>query len=250
MLINLRFSGWHRFKATNPITLLYQDGTLLNDDITNMSSLQLPEGRSMMRDKRITRENLNGLVVGRTGMSRVIYDLLGEGSEWAQDPPYYATIERFETHPDFDLSETTIQDWRGWSHTRTVAFYHDGLIIVHDRATGAPEMQARLIWNLPGNVQPLDQGYALRQSGSPAEMRLLFVGSNMESAKQRIDALGAHRSEISVDAQQGKLNTVTVFLLRDWVGASTQITDVDGTANLVVHKGERNTMFPLVNTQP
>ena len=83
LLLNLRFTGWHRYKASNTITLLYKDGVLASDQLTGERFGWLPEGRSLFRDKRIPRENLNGLLVEKVGLSRVLNELTGLGSPWA-----------------------------------------------------------------------------------------------------------------------------------------------------------------------
>ena len=73
LLLNLRFSGWHLYKASNTVTLLYQQGPVVMEDNFRRTSGWLPEGRSLFRDKRIPRENLNGLVIKRVGLDYVAY---------------------------------------------------------------------------------------------------------------------------------------------------------------------------------
>ena len=87
MLLNLRFSGWHRYKATNGVVLLYQDGPIVVEKSNGDSFSWLPTGRQLFRDKRVPRENLNGLLIPRTGWAQVVHRLTGIGSDWAQDPP-------------------------------------------------------------------------------------------------------------------------------------------------------------------
>ena len=53
LLLNLRFSGWHLYKASNTVTLLYQQGPVVMEDNFRRTSGWLPEGRSLFRDKRI-----------------------------------------------------------------------------------------------------------------------------------------------------------------------------------------------------
>ncbi|MDE3092043.1 MAG: hypothetical protein KGJ80_21935, partial [Chloroflexota bacterium] len=146
-LLNLRFTGWHRYKATNTLTLVYKGAPLIVDEQQGSAFDWLPTGRSLFRDKRIPRENLNGLVIENTGMSAVLYTLTGVGSPWAQDPPYYVSVERFETDGDKDISTTVLDDWQGWRHARTIYFYHHGPIIVFDDASGKAGDQAAMIWH-------------------------------------------------------------------------------------------------------
>ena len=55
LLLNLRFSGWHRYKATNSVTLVSL-GTSVAGDLLNRGPFDwLPKGRSQFRDKRIPR---------------------------------------------------------------------------------------------------------------------------------------------------------------------------------------------------
>ena len=68
MLLNLRFSGWHRYKATNDVTLLYQAGPVVVEKSSGRPFGWLPVGRSLFRDKRIPRENLNELAHSEQGV--------------------------------------------------------------------------------------------------------------------------------------------------------------------------------------
>lgn len=130
LLLNLRFTGWHRYKATNTATLLYQNGPLAVEALDGEPFAWLPVGRSAFRDKRVPRENLNGLLIEHSGMSAVIYALTGIGSPWAQNPPFYAEVIAFETSDELDWSHTRLADWRGWQHDRWIYFYHGGGPIV------------------------------------------------------------------------------------------------------------------------
>jgi hypothetical protein len=214
LLLNLRFTGWHRYKAANTITLLYQQGELVSDNLSETSFSWLPVGRALFRDKRIPRENLNGLLIEQTGLSAVLYSLTGVGSEWAQDPPYYATVEHFETGEQVDVSRTTLEDWRGWRHTRTIHFYHGGLIIVEDEAIGSTGSRAALVWHSVGDVKEHDGRLVLRAGVSPVEMVVLpFNSMNTH--------LAAHQVEYS--SASGRLNLVTVMLLDEWAGAEVSV---------------------------
>jgi hypothetical protein len=102
LLVNLRFTGWHRYKATGTVTLVYRGEILAADVLDGRLFSWLPKGRSLFRDKRIPRENLNGLVVAKTGMAAVLHALAGIGGSWAQDPPYYAEVVAFETGEEMD----------------------------------------------------------------------------------------------------------------------------------------------------
>ncbi|RPH86869.1 MAG: hypothetical protein EHM75_06925, partial [Desulfobacteraceae bacterium] len=108
----------------------------------------LPEGRSLFRDKRIPRENLNGLVVKRVGLDDWLFRLTGSGSSWAQDPPAYARVEEFETGARLDTCTTSLQDWHGWRHRRKVLFYRDGPVVIADQVRGPADQEGALRWHI------------------------------------------------------------------------------------------------------
>jgi hypothetical protein len=225
LLLNLRFTGWHRYKATNSISLVYQDGPLAIESFSEAPSSWLPVGRSQFRDKRIPRENLNGLLIPRNGMSRVLYEVVGAGgSLWAQDPPHYARVERFETLGLLDFSRTVVDDWRGWDHTRTIYFTHSGPIVVIDVAENENDQgQSAVTWHLVGQGLRDDDGLWLRQGTSPARMLLPNDAWDVTQIKpvsftQDIDSmpdweLVYHSPEL------GQLHLSTAFLSGDWAHA-------------------------------
>jgi len=110
MLINLRLTGWHHYKATNSFTSLYQGGPLVNEITKAQPFRWLLIGRSLFRDKRIPRGNLNGLLIEYTCLSAVLNNLTGIGSSLAQDPPFNAKVEKFETSPELDISHTILEN--------------------------------------------------------------------------------------------------------------------------------------------
>ena len=118
------------------------------EDIFRRASGWLPEGRSLFRDKRIPRENLNGLVIkkGRTGFG--LFWLTGLGGPWAQDPPAYAQVEQFETGALLDTCTTSLKDWHGWHHRRKVLFYREGPVVIVDQAQGPADQEGALRWHI------------------------------------------------------------------------------------------------------
>ncbi len=130
------------------MTLVYKNGVLSADVLDGKPFSWLPVGRSLFRDKRVPRENLNGLVVEKTGMAAVLYGLTGIGGPWAQDPPYYAEVVALETGPERDCAHIRLVGWRGWQHDRWIYFYHNsGPIIVVDQAQGPAGARAGLVWH-------------------------------------------------------------------------------------------------------
>jgi hypothetical protein len=247
VLLNLRFTGWHRYKATNTLMLLYQGGPLVTEEQEGPPFSWLPTGRSLFRDKRIPRENLNGLLVESTGMSAVVYGLTGIGSPWAQDPPYYAEVEHFETGAQVDSSTVLLKDWRGWQDRRTVYFYHGGPTVVVDEVVGSPGRRAALTWHVAGNAQPLSHRIKLRDGAEPAEMLFLSTGNE----KMRIESLAGQGDQLGLqvipgDPASGQFNVVTVFLMGDWVGANVDVVSQPNGTLLQIVKDDHQITIPLM----
>lgn len=247
MLTNLRFTGWHRYKATNTITMLYQGGTLVTENNIAPSSLGwLPIGRSLFRDKRIPREHLNGLIIEKIGLSNVIYTLTGIGSSWSQDPPFYAKVKEFKTTPEMDYSHTVIKDWHGWSHNRQVFFHHEGPIIVVDKAVGNKDHEAAIIWHVIGQAIGNGKRITLTAGIKPAEM--LLIGLQQNQARINIQPYGNEDDNLIVQYitdNSGALSLITIFLDGEWTGAEGQISDDSGQLVLTVTKGSKHIVLPI-----
>jgi hypothetical protein len=234
-MLNLRFSGWHRYKASNTLTLAYQAGPLVADQLEGPTFGWLPLGRRFFRDKRVPRENLSGLLVARSGMSDLVGQLTGD-SPWAQDPPFYAGVDAFHTGADYDRSTTTLSGWRGWSQRRTIWMYHGGPLVVYDQADGPAGQPAAISWSLPGAAPLQGRRIALRGGSAPAE--LVFVGAGALQDTAQGD--GARRV-LALPAQPGHLALVSVLLTQGWVGADVQLD----TAQIVITQGARRIVIPL-----
>lgn len=244
LLLNLRFTGWHRYKATNTVTLVYQGGPLAADALDGESFTWLPVGRSVFRDKRVPRENLNGLLIERSGMSAVLYALTGVGDPWAQDPPYYAEVIAFETGDELDWSHTRLTDWRGWQHDRRVYFYHKGgPIIVVDEADGPARGRAALAWHLIGAGLVEGRRIRLRDGEGPAEVLLMPVGpeGRLEVAEDRGSDSGLR--VVYYAPADGRLRVVTLFLLGQWSGAEAGFDVEERT--LWIARGQTRLTLPL-----
>ncbi len=241
LLLNLRFTGWHRYKATNTVALIYKNGPLVTDVLDGEPLGWLPTGRSLFRDKRIPRENLNGLQVERTGMSAVLYSLTGIGSPWAQDPPYYAEVITFQTGEELDWSHTRLVGWHGWQHDRWIYLYHDGgPIIVVDQAAGPPGVRAALVWHVVGEGTRAGQRIRLREGGQVVEVLTLppaGVGQiNIAGEKDNSS------SKVMYDSTSGRLRLATLFLSGDWVGATVDWGPAGDVIRVV--RGERQIILP------
>jgi hypothetical protein len=243
LLLNLRFTGWHRYKATNTVTLVHQGAPLASDLLEGKPSRWLPEGRSVFRDKRIPRENLNGLLITRSGMSAVLYYLSGIGGPWAQDPPYYAEVLTFETGDERDWSHTRLTDWRDWQHDRWIYFYHDqGPVIVVDAADGPPAGQAALAWHLAAGGTVEGQHIRLNTGEQPAEVVFLPTASSGGSPDLVPEPAGAAGQRVVYYGPfDGHLRAMTVFLLGRWVGAEVTFHE-EGQSLRVVQGGAQITL--------
>jgi hypothetical protein len=235
LLLNLRFSGWHRYKATNSIILAYQDGPLVVESDEGQSIRWLPLGREAYRDKRIAREDLNGLLIPREGLDGAVQILTGQGSAWAQDPPHYATVDSFETLGPVDTSRTTLHDWRGWMHTRSIYFIHDGPVVVVDEANSSRGGQdAALMWHVAGEAQLKTDGLWLREGDSPTRMAL------PASAWQTTDIQPASRNGdpgadvLYSSPQQGRLHLATAILSGEWAAAGFEANVLGSGAGQVI----------------
>lgn len=245
LLLNLRFTGWHRYKATDAITLLSASDPLVSEEMGGAPFAWLPVGRSLFRDKRIPRENLNGLLIERTGLSAVLYQLTGAGGPWAQDPPYYARVERFETSAEMDVGTIVLDGWRGWQHKRTVYFYHRGPVVVVDSARGPSGNRAALVWHVATKESQAQGGYIrLSNDGYSAEVVFIHRTGGQVQVESR-QGVGLDAQVMYRALEDGSLDTVTLFLMRDWIGADARLVQDSGQAALEITKGEKRITVPL-----
>ncbi|GAB4449328.1 MAG: hypothetical protein OHK0015_54470 [Chloroflexi bacterium OHK40] len=217
LLLNLRFTGWHRYKATNTITLAAPGPPLLADQLEGEEFGWLPRGRSAFRDERVPREHLNGLVVPRSGMSAVRFALSGLGGPWAQDPPPFARVERFEAGPGCDISVTTLEGWRGWEHRRTVRFCDGAPVVIADEAAG--QGRAALMWNLatPGTLQ----GGRVRIGTGEEAAELVLLP--LDGAVARGEGAPGPVARVAVEGSGGRFRNLAVLLSGPWVGAEVRL---------------------------
>ena len=245
LLLNLRFTGWHRYKATNAIVLVSQSGPLIEEETTGETLAWLPSGRSLFRDKRIPRENLNGFLIERKGLSAVIAELSGVGSFWAQDPPPYARVERFETLPGYDVSSTVIDDRHGWTHQRGIHFYHQGPVVVIDSAMGPASDQSALVWQTTSNQAFAGNRLVIREGADPAEMVLLpLQAGHFTSTFSGKDGNSGLRVEYQPE-EKGNLGLATVFLTGEWVHAQVDLVEEDGMRLVKIATPQREILVPV-----
>jgi hypothetical protein len=242
--LNLRFTGWHRYKATNSIISIYQEEPLVVERTDSPASTWLPIGRSVFRDKRIPRENLNGIVIQRQGVSNLVYWMTGFGSSWAQDPPFYAQVEKFQPGADMDVSVTRL-DWNGWTQVRSIYFVHEGPTVVIDKAYGPKSQVAGITWHavIPTIDTPLKNDTLQLGSSGKVTMRLVPLSSG-DITFRTTDSEGQPKMDVLVQSK-GRLDLATVFLDGKW---QNQEIRRDGDALIIELEG-RVVKIPL-NTQP
>lgn len=240
LLLNLRFTGWHRYKATNTVALAVAGAPLVVDRMDGQVFRWLPRGRSAFRDKRIPRENLSGLVVARSGMSAVRHTLAAVDGPWAQDPPPFARVERFATGPDCDVSVTAIDRWHGWSHRRTITFCQGGVAVIADEATGPPGAGAAIMWNL-ARPAPFDGGRA-RLDG--AELVVLPLDGG--EAGGELPADGGYE-RIAATGAGPRLRAVSVLLTGPMAGAEVSL---DGAVVRVARDGRVREVAAFIPPTP
>jgi hypothetical protein len=162
-LLNLRYSGWHKYKATNSFINIIYGKPFVVEDFISKRNKWLPAGRSLYRDKKIDRIRLNGFQVGLEGYELLIYDLLKIGTPWAQDPPKYAEVEYFQKTPDVDFSKTNISKWRGWSNERISILVKNKYFAVFDKAERNRKGKVAISWHLKGIYKAEKDSINLKQ---------------------------------------------------------------------------------------
>jgi hypothetical protein len=244
-LLNLRFSGWHRYRATNALVMLRRGETLVGEKRGQPFSW-LPLERRIFRDKRIPREHTNGLLVEPTGFAAAISRLIGFGGPWAQDPPHFARVEVFQTGAVADRSTTTVTDWRGWSHRRTVLFHHGGPIVVVDEAAGPAARAAAVAWHVSGRPGSGGMRFHLGRA-SDAELVLLPLQTPGGAIEIRpvADAEGPDLDLLYRPGRRGSLGLASVFLTGRWSGARAEIASAGGGKTLEIQTGGERLSVPL-----
>jgi hypothetical protein len=157
VMLNLRFSGWHRYKASNAISLIYAGAPLVEEQYTQEAIPWLPTGRALVRDKRIQIEQLNTLLIKRSGLDAVLNTLNSWFGPYSQDPPYYANVEAFSTSAELDYSKTSTKDWHGWDFSREIFLFQDGPAVILDKADHAGNKSANIRWHLSEDFEAVGE---------------------------------------------------------------------------------------------
>ncbi len=227
LLLNLRFTGWHRYKASNSVISLQKGAPIVVEDNHGEIFRWLPAGRSLFRDKRIPRENLNGLVVPKFGMDRVVHTLVGSDSSWAQNVPFTAEVREVDFGEEFDRAVIVLPDWNGWTHERTIWFYHDGPILFFDQVVGPVDNRAGITWHFSGARQVGDERFRINNTDwGDVEIIMVHSGEAETVRDEDSDLMNI------LLLNEGAFEAVTVFLFDRWLGSSL-VFDEDGRTILI-----------------
>lgn len=211
LLLNLRFTGWHRYKASNAISLVYAGQPLIEEQYTQDLISWLPIGRALVRDKRIPIEHLNTLLIPRRGLDSVLNTLVGLFGNYSQDPPFYASVEEFKTLQDYDFSKTVLDDWNGWKFTRSIQFFHDGPVIVRDTATSELKETAQIQWHFSSDYELTERN----RLHSP-DVNVDFVLAGQENGNIEVNKNDSELSVRYYSPKTGNLQLTTIILPQEY----------------------------------
>ena len=210
ILLNLRFTGWHRYKASNAISLVYAGQELVTEQYTQNPIPWLPVGRAMVRDKRIPIEQLNTLLIPRVGLDAVLNTIIDWFGPYAQDPPFYSEVELFETSREVDHAKIIIKDWHGWQFERSIFFYHDGPVFILDKANSKKDKKAAVNLHLAGGYN-LNKNRAINPD---TDVDFLFINQGngkLIASKEEDKHLIQYQSQ-----ESGNLSLLTIILPDEW----------------------------------
>jgi hypothetical protein len=237
LLLNLRFAGWHRYKATNTVTMMYKQKPIVRDSLEVAPADWLPEGRSLFRDKRVPRQDLNGLLVERSGMDAVVQALTGLGGPWAQDPPHYAEVLDFQTSDIMDSAHIRVDQWHGWTHDRSIYLHHDkDVIVVFDRALGPTfdpfAGEVAITWQAH-HTPVLHKGSVLLDG----DVKLVVLNAEREIVTP-VEEDSLYRLQY-LDKVMGELSLISLFLFDEWTETTVSMSASDSALTIMRDDGQR-----------
>lgn len=243
ILINLRSSGWHRYKSTGSIISYQHSSPIVVEPKEGGRITWLPYGRSHFRDKRIPKENLNTVVFPRSGLSAVLYHVTGIGSSWEQFVPQEAIVESFKGDNFTFEAQISLSDWHGWTIKRKFIL-SDGILVVVDTVDDPPLQEARLYWHVNGNVSG-DEIFVLDDNNSVSE-RIKFLSFENSNDKPVIKTDSSTRMavvEIPFEGKKGSM--ISLFLSGNWLGSSVKIDKSAKGGSLILQSQYQTMEIPL-----
>ncbi|PKO09691.1 MAG: hypothetical protein CVU40_10380 [Chloroflexi bacterium HGW-Chloroflexi-2] len=232
ILLNLRFTGWHRYKGTGTVTTIYAGEVLVSDNLKNSTYSWLPAGRSLIRDKRIPIENLNGFLIKRNGLDWVINKLIDQKSLWTQDPPYYASVEDFKTSTEKDYAKITMNNWYGTSLSREVYAFNQGVISILDRTDGNT---TEITWH-----QNTSANCPMNKDKSNTCGKIFYLVYNGKTIKQFSETEQNDIVKINLQKEETLITLVTSV---EWENVKYELIE----SNLVIKGGHKLIVIPLLN---
>lgn len=236
-LLNLRFAGWHGYKATNTVVTLMAGAPFVVSPMDRETKGWLPKAGAQQRDRRIDRTRLNGLQIRATGLDRAVFDLTRFDSSWRQDVPRFADVVMFATSNDTDIARTTIHDWGGVNHERAIVPQRESYVAVLDHVHGR-RGEATVNWFLKGAAQTAEGRLDLRQESE----RLSVYYMSDADRNVRINDLSSSRNwldiheadlELRLDVSgSGRSHWITVFA-KDGDLSLVRIDATDGDGRLI-----------------
>jgi len=176
ILLNLRYTGWHRYKSTNSIIQVVYNEPIIVEDIISKKDYWLPKGRWIYRDKKIDRERLNGALIKKRGIDLFIHNLFGFESEWNQNLPHLSELIFFKSSAEVDESRTKIQ-YANWNHTRDIKLFKKKFILVFDYLeSNNLNNKNGISWHLR-NIKKIDKMH-LVVDGLLDDVNIYFISSN------------------------------------------------------------------------
>ncbi|UCH37745.1 MAG: hypothetical protein JSV76_00765 [Candidatus Bathyarchaeota archaeon] len=149
-LLNLRYDGFHGYKATNSIVTLHYGVPFIVEDLVKISRKWLPAGRARVRDDNIERYRLNGFYIEEPLLNRLFNKLDVFRTRWGQTLPKHTKSNKFYKSDIFDYSKTEIVDWINWNNSRTCMLVKNKYFAVFDFNRGLKKRKHSIMWHLRG----------------------------------------------------------------------------------------------------
>jgi len=216
LLENLRFSGWHRYKATNSIIRIDYKYPFVVEKYDFYSYDFLPKGKADYRDKKFDRVNLNGLLIEKNGIEKLVWYMtrfLNFESKYRQDPPKFAEVVDFKFNEDLDYAISKIK-WSNIEQERNVSLYKGNKeIIVTDKILNPDKSKYSIVWHLKGSYDIKDNRVVIL---TQYEKSLAFSVScqkkceiNFVKSKQNSPVSPLHKADLDVFISSDEDNVIT-----------------------------------------
>ncbi len=202
-LLNMRFSGWHSYKATNSFISIMYGEPFIVEKLDLERHDWLPKGKADHRDKKIERSELNGFILETKGLEEIVNKITGHGSSWHQDPHKFAEKSFMYNTENADFIKTKMSDWHGWDHSRITILVKDGYIVVLDNANGNDSRTVGVTWNLKGNYSIFENSIELVQEPYAVNVHYPHIDENyfiktVSATDENISAGNIHDPDLTL----------------------------------------------------